>query len=286
MRSQSGLKSPGSLAVLGMSMAVLAVARPHNPRARGSPRKSGRMQGSDPTLEEWEVPWEQSRRRAIPTWRPTGGSGSWASAPTTPPCSTPSPASSRSTTFPTEPVPHTVVVGTDGIVWYNRQPGSATWAGSTRRPATSRSSRCPTSAPATRTPSPSMPRADLWFTVQGGNMVGKFWRETGDVRLVEMPDNPEGRGGSTRPLRPEDGLPRPALGRRCSARTSWSWSIRRPSSPPYFELPDGARPRRLVIDSSDIVWYVDYARGYLGRVDPETGEVTEWANPSGEEARP
>jgi len=32
-----------------------------------------------------------------------------------------------------------------------------------------------------------------------------------------------------------------------------------------YKLPDpGARPRRIAITSDDIVWYTDYARGYLG----------------------
>ena len=35
-----------------------------------------------------------------------------------------------------------------------------------------------------------------------------------------------------------------------------------------------------------MVWYVDYARGYLGRLDPKTDEVTEWANPGGSQSRP
>jgi len=35
-----------------------------------------------------------------------------------------------------------------------------------------------------------------------------------------------------------------------------------------------------------MIWYGDYARGYLGRLDPAGGTVTEWAMPSGENARP
>ena len=34
------------------------------------------------------------------------------------------------------------------------------------------------------------------------------------------------------------------------------------------------------------VYYVDYARGRLGRLDPQTGEVREWVMPSGAGARP
>ena len=38
--------------------------------------------------------------------------------------------------------------------------------------------------------------------------------------------------------------------------------------------------------SDDRVWYVDYARGYLGRLDPATGQVQEWAALGGASSRP
>jgi sugar lactone lactonase YvrE len=34
------------------------------------------------------------------------------------------------------------------------------------------------------------------------------------------------------------------------------------------------------------VWYVDYTRGYLGRLDPATSKVDEWQNPSGAQSMP
>ena len=47
-----------------------------------------------------------------------------------------------------------------------------------------------------------------------------------------------------------------------------------------------ARPRRIAITPDDIVWYTDYARGYLGRFDPATGAVREWPSPGGRESQP
>jgi virginiamycin B lyase len=35
-----------------------------------------------------------------------------------------------------------------------------------------------------------------------------------------------------------------------------------------------------------MVWYTDYARGYLGRLDPSSGEVREWPSPSGSRSEP
>jgi virginiamycin B lyase len=52
-------------------------------------------------------------------------------------------------------------------------------------------------------------------------------------------------------------------------------------------LPNAAsRPRRLGIDASDVIWYSDYARGYLGRMDPKTGAAQEWPSPGGAASAP
>jgi virginiamycin B lyase len=34
------------------------------------------------------------------------------------------------------------------------------------------------------------------------------------------------------------------------------------------------------------VWYSDYARGFLGKLDPATSEVKEWASPAGPASQP
>src|SRR5262249_56286139 len=52
-------------------------------------------------------------------------------------------------------------------------------------------------------------------------------------------------------------------------------------------VPDkGARPGRIGAAKEDNVWYGDYARGYLGHLDPKTGKVEEFKSPGGEDARP
>ena len=48
----------------------------------------------------------------------------------------------------------------------------------------------------------------------------------------------------------------------------------------------GTRPRRVAITSDDVLWYADYSRGYLGRLDPKTGKATEWPSPGGAESQP
>jgi len=53
-----------------------------------------------------------------------------------------------------------------------------------------------------------------------------------------------------------------------------------------FTLPEGARPRRMAITPDDAIWYSDYARGYIGRLDPKTGAVKEWRSPGGPKSQP
>jgi virginiamycin B lyase len=54
-----------------------------------------------------------------------------------------------------------------------------------------------------------------------------------------------------------------------------------------YTLPEAAsRPRRIAITGDDMVWYADYSRGYLGKLDPSTGKVTEYPSPSGPKSAP
>ena len=249
----------------------------------GLAQEANNMRGSDPTLEEWEVPWEESRPRD-PYVAPDGrvwfvGQRSHYAA-----WLDPDTGEFKRFDLPDGAGPHTVVVGSDGMAWY-----TGNRVGNIGRIDPVSGEIEIFSMPDERARDPHTfafdAAGDLWFTVQGGNFVGKFWRETGDVRLVEMPDNPGGRGGSTRPY----GLKMDSGDRPWATLFGTNQLVMvDPATfePTYYELPEGARPRRLVIDSRDIVWYVDYARGYLGRLDPQSGEVTEWENPSGEGARP
>ena len=55
----------------------------------------------------------------------------------------------------------------------------------------------------------------------------------------------------------------------------------------YYEIPDTAtRIRRLDIDSDQNVWFVNSSLGKVGRLDVDTGEVTQWNSPSGPTSHP
>ncbi len=54
-----------------------------------------------------------------------------------------------------------------------------------------------------------------------------------------------------------------------------------------FTLPnDDARPRRIAATGDGLIWYTDFTRGRLGRLNPRNGEVVEWLSPGGELSGP
>jgi virginiamycin B lyase len=122
--------------------------------------------------------------------------------------------------------------------------------------------------------------ANIWFTVQQGNFVGRLSMEDHAVQLLEVPT------GGARPY----GIVVNANGIPWAVEFGSYKLIR--INPETMELEEialpneAARPRRLVAASDGSVWYGDFARGFLGRYDPATGEFAEWPMPSGEDSRP
>ena len=54
-----------------------------------------------------------------------------------------------------------------------------------------------------------------------------------------------------------------------------------------YPLPDsGARPRRLTNNPDGFIYYSDFARGFIGRLDPRSGKVEEWPSPGGPGSQP
>jgi virginiamycin B lyase len=51
-------------------------------------------------------------------------------------------------------------------------------------------------------------------------------------------------------------------------------------------LADPGTRSRIGLTPDDAVWYTDYARGYIGRLDPAKGAVREWALPGGDQSLP
>jgi virginiamycin B lyase len=123
-------------------------------------------------------------------------------------------------------------------------------------------------------------RGHIWFTVQGGNFVGRLDTATANVELIRVP---------TERARPY-GIVIDESGRPWIAEFgSYKIATVDPKTMKLkeIELPDqSSRPRRIALTSDGMVWYVDYAEGRLGRLDPASGEVAEWPTPGGGESRP
>jgi len=117
----------------------------------------------------------------------------------------------------------------------------------------------------------------IWFTVQWGNFIGHMDKATGEVRLAEVA-TPKARPYGIK----MDSKGRPwvaLLGTNAIATVD-------PATMEITEIPvaeEDSRIRRLDITSDDRIWYVDYAQGWFGYYDPESGETqgTQRRNPSG-----
>jgi len=250
------------------------------------PAPGGAQENNDPKLTEWQVPWANTRPRdpyVAPDGKVwfVGQAGHYAGV------LDPATGDIERVDLPEGAGPHNIVVDAEGVPWY-----TGNRVGNIGRidPKTREVQIFPMSDERARDPHTMTFDAagDVWFTVQGGNFIGKLWKKTGQVRLVEAPSVP-GRGGqmgSSRPYGIEmDSKDRPWIvlfnTNKIATVDPETFALK------TFDLPDpGARPRRIGITSDDMVWYVDYARGYLGRLDPASGGVKEWPMPSGAQARP
>ena len=162
-----------------------------------------------------------------------------------------------------------------------------------------------------------------WYTGNKNGSIGKLDPATGQITVYKMPD-PAAKdphtGSSTRrasccsPCRTATwsaaSTRRPATSSssRCRSRTRSRTASRstptacpgrvqrRPClvkiDPATMELNEiklplaGTTVRRLDIAEDGMIWYVNSGQGRIGRLDPKTGEIKEWASPSGPKSHP
>jgi virginiamycin B lyase len=230
-------------------------------------------------IREWEVPYEQSRPRdpfaesAHSVWFVGQRTGYLAHL------------DAESGEFTRVELkdgsgPHNLIVGSDGIVWY---------AGNLNRligrydPATKEIEEIMMPDEAARDPHTLIfddGEENIWFTVQGGNMMGRLNIESRKVDLVKS------RTARSRPygikMAPDGSVWAVLFGSNKLAHIN-------PETLEHdeIELPrSDARPRRLEVLADGRVWYVDYAKGMLGVYDPGNKDFTEWQMPQGEGSRP
>ena len=176
--------------------------------------------------------------------------------------------------------PHNLIVGSDGIVWY---------AGNLNRligrydPETKQIEEIMMPDEGARDPHTLVFDANeenIWFTVQGGNMMGRLNIESRNVDLIRS-RTPRSRPYGIK-MAPDGSVWVVLFGSNKLAHID-------PDTLEHdeIELPRAeARPRRLEVLSDGRVWYVDYAKGMLGVYDPESQAFEEWLMPQGEGSRP
>jgi len=174
--------------------------------------------------------------------------------------------------------PHGLVSDKDGNIWF-----TANYKGyiGELNPRTGEVIAFPMPDPAARDPHTVIfdQKGMLWFTVQEGNFPGRLDPQTGAIRLKHVP-TPHSRPYGI--VLNSKGVPF-----FCEFGTNKLASI----NPDTMEITEyvvtkGARPRRLAVTSGDVIYYSDFARGYLGRWDPHSRKVEEWASPGGPESKP
>ena len=176
--------------------------------------------------------------------------------------------------------PHNLIVGSDGIVWYA---GNRNGLIGRYDPATKEFEEIMMPVKAARDPHTLIfdkGEENIWFTVQGGNMIGRLNIGSRKVDLIRS------RTKWSRPygikVAPDGSVWVALFGSNKLAHIN-------PETLEHdeIELPrTDARPRRLEVLDDGRVWYVDYAKGMLGVYDPANKDFSEWQMPQGEHARP
>lgn len=233
---------------------------------------------SQPSINEWTVPWERTRPRDPFVDRQgkvwfVGQTGHYVARL--------DPATGEFRKWDLEPGagPHNLIVDPSGIVWYS---GNVTGYIGRLDPATGQIRRFPMPDSSIRDPHTMVfDRAgNIWFSAQQGNVIGHLDVTSGAIRLVRV-ERPRSRPYGIM-MDPQD---RPWIvlfgTNRIATVDPATFALRE------YDLPrPETRPRRIAITSDGAVWYGDYAGGKLGRLDPRTGQVEEWPLPGGPTSRP
>lgn len=259
------------LRLVGLLVLPLATPDP-------DPVVSGTLPADTVTIQEWLVPWEQTRPRD-PYVGPDGKI--WFVGQTGHYLANLDPKTGEFSRFELDDGtgPHNLIVNALNQVWYA---GNRAAHIGMLDPATGEITKYPMPDEAARDPHTLIfnDAGDIWFTLQGSNMFGKLETRTGKVHLIDVPTP------RSRPYGIElDSKGRPwanLLGTNKLATIDPATLELREITIPR----EDARTRRIAVTSDDLVWYVDYAQGHLGRYDPATNTFKEWVTPGGTGGRP
>lgn len=174
--------------------------------------------------------------------------------------------------------PHNLIIDPQGMVWYA---GNRNGMIGKLDPRSGAITRYPMPDPSVRDPHTLIfdQKGDIWFTAQTSDAVGHLEVATGKIRLVKT-------GERTRPYGIViNGKNVPWLNlfgtNKIATIDPATMAVK------SFDLPhERARSRRIAVTSDDVIWYVDYTRGFLGRLDPVSGKVEEFPAPGGPASLP
>ena len=175
--------------------------------------------------------------------------------------------------LPSSARPHSIVPDDKGFIWYT---GNSNGTIGRLNPADGSIKEFPTQA---RDPHTAVfhPNGKLYFTSQHSNMLGRLDPASGEIREIETRRKPYGIkvGAGNDLFIAFNGTN--AIGRMDAESLEVS----------YYPVPDErTRIRRLDIDSKGDVWFVNSSLGKIGQLVVETGEITQWDSPSGEQSHP
>jgi virginiamycin B lyase len=178
-----------------------------------------------------------------------------------------------------EPGPHNLIVGSDGIVWYA---GNLDGYIGRFDPQSGQLDKIPMPEQAAEDPHTLVFDADeshIWFTVQWGNFIGRLTVASRKVDLIPVA-TPDARPYGI--IVAPNGVPWVALLGTDKLLSVDPHSLK----PTEHPIAAGARPRRVDATPDGRLYYTDYRRGFLGRLDPATGGLKEWLLPAGSSSAP
>ena len=172
--------------------------------------------------------------------------------------------------------PHTVIVDDQGMVWYA---GNRNGRIGRLNPANGEIKTFPTGEARDPHTMHFDGKGHIWFSSQGASRIGRLNMTTGQVEVI----NPLGEQRAN-----PYGLDLDSQGRLFVSlfATDKIAMVTPDMKIKIFPTTEGGQVRRNAVTPDGMVWYVDYRRGYLGRLDPNTGQIKEWMSPGGAQSRP
>jgi virginiamycin B lyase len=230
------------------------------------------------TIKEWDVPTPNSRPHD-PAVAPDGAL--WYTGQMANKLGRFDPKTAQFKEFPLktpESGPHGLAADPDGNIWF-----TAVFKGYVGKLNPTTGEITEYHMPDPRAKDPHTPVFDqkgiLWFTTEQSNFVGRLDPRTGEIKLKQAPTaHAVPYGIAVLP----SGIPY-----FCEFGSNKLASID-PASMEIteYEVPKGARPRRLAVGIDGTIYYTDFERGYLGHLDPRTKKVEEWTSPGGTGSEP